>query len=274
MTNPPRVLDLQYGSFACRLEGFDDPVTVLQQVVRYLHDLDGLARGGAPADLDDLARLAAQGGARSVQAHLAAGKLTLRSDPVPPEAAAVAWRDTDDDFGRILSQADAQLNAPQMRRQRDSLAQLRAAVAATEAARKLGEPEDQAALSHARFRDDLGAIPPVSAAPNPMAQRLQQIAAHRVPDRAAGGDFATYLAQAGAISLDDAIAAAAAYLTQQQGLQDFSRPQAMMLVQGAAPGPIPRDDSLRAFGRLLRQNRIIKLDNGRFTLGSAAQGAD
>ena len=59
---------------------------------------------------------------------------------------------------RILSQTDAELNAPESSRRREAIAQLKAAVAATEAARRLGD------LSHAApeedevenaFRDDL-----------------------------------------------------------------------------------------------------------------------
>jgi hypothetical protein len=299
MTDTSRILDLQYGSFSCRLEGFDDPVAVLQQVVRYLYDLDGLARGGAPADLAALARFAAPDAQQPVQAELTDGKLALRlapelapepeaewePEPEPeiaqepldaPAVAAPAWRDSDADMGRMMSQVDAQFNAPEIRAKRDNLAQLKAAVAATEAARQLGEQTPNARHAHAPYRADLGAMrgaidpavtrsrPEPPSAPSETATRLNQIIARIDQTGAARPDFVSFLAQSDAVSLDDAIEAAAAYLTTFQQQAYFSRPQAMTLVQGAAPGPIPREDSLRAFGRLLRQNRIIKKDDGSF----------
>lgn len=274
MAEPSRILDLQYGSFACRLEGFDDPVTVLQQVVRYLHDLDGMARGGSRDDLAALAQIAQTATTTTVQASLADGKLILQADaPEPPplslDAAPQAplaptpkaWPAQEQDLGRIMSQADAQLNAPEIRRQRDHLAQMKAAVAATEAARQLGEDAAADRSGAAAYRDDLDRITPIE---GHAARRLDQIAAQMAQSAPVRPDFADFLANSGAVSLDDAIEAAAAYLTLFQRQRDFSRPQAMTLVQSAAPGPIPREDSLRAFGRLLRQNRIIKQENGRF----------
>ena len=58
---------------------------------------------------------------------------------------------------RIMSQTDAELNSPENSRRREAISQLKAAVAATEAARKLGEPaaEPEADDVETAFRDDL-----------------------------------------------------------------------------------------------------------------------
>ena len=71
----------------------------------------------------------------------------LRTEPEADEAA----------LSRIMSQADAQLSEPEASRRREAIAQLRAAVAATEAARRLGEtPETTGTTAdESAFRDDL-----------------------------------------------------------------------------------------------------------------------
>lgn len=71
-------------------------------------------------------------------------------------------REPEDDqeaMDRILSQTDAELNAPETSRRREAMAQLKAAVAATEAARRLGDlshdtTTDENDVENA-FRDDL-----------------------------------------------------------------------------------------------------------------------
>jgi hypothetical protein len=71
---------------------------------------------------------------------------------------------------RLLSRADAQLAEPEASRRREAIAQLRAAVAATEAARRLGEPAPEPQRREDPFRDDLRQVvrprrpvPPVEA---------------------------------------------------------------------------------------------------------------
>lgn len=66
-------------------------------------------------------------------------------------------RSVDDAMSRIMSQTDQHLNKPESRRHRDAFAQLKAAVAATEAARQLGEQDDDAPDPDEVFKDDLGA---------------------------------------------------------------------------------------------------------------------
>ena len=189
-------------------------------------------------------------------------------------------------FSRILNQTDEHLNAPEGRRNRDAFAQLKAAVAATEAARELGDDSPSVAKGDA-FREDLGALdaaeksetreasplrlvpsqtPASTDAPvDAAADRLRQIAA-KVEENMAPktGGFAEFAAEQGATDLSDLLEAAAAYIAFVEGDDDFSRPQVMKKVQSASDEEISREDGLRSFGRLLRQSRIIKLNNGRF----------
>ncbi|WP_242650948.1 hypothetical protein [Yoonia tamlensis] len=202
-------------------------------------------------------------------------------------AKAAELRDSPDAaFSRILSQTDAHLNEPEGRRHRDAFAQLKAAVAATEAARELGD-ESPAKSKDSAFREDLGAhdaeeggqamassplrlVPSESAsdadAPtDAAAERLRQIAS-KVEENMAPttGGFAEFAADHDAAELSDLIEAAAAYSAFVEGVADFSRPQVMRKVQSVTQEEISREDGLRSFGRLLRQNKIVKLNNGRF----------
>ncbi|WP_019954136.1 hypothetical protein [Yoonia vestfoldensis] len=232
-------------------------------------------------------------------------------------------RTADAAVSRILSHTDAELNQPERRRQQDAFAQLKAAVAATEAARQLGDDGGPKRRPSEVYRHDLGEFeaeddiedvradqdetddiaeidepsapdaaaqdtradttPPASARPaatlrlvasqradepaqavDPASQRLRQIAAKVDTAGARVVGFAEFADDHAATDLEDMIEAGAAYITFLLAEDDFSRPQVMKLVQTLTEDEISREDGLRCFGRLLRQNRIIKLDNGRF----------
>ena len=203
-------------------------------------------------------------------------------------------RNVDAAMSRILSQADARLNEPEGRRHRDAFAQLKAAVAATEAARQLGDSGAGARDPGEIFREDLDAheaeeaqeaakeadeeaIHPAplrlvpaqrvteSEQPSDRAtDRLRRIASEKEANSEKTGGFAEFAAQQGATELADLLEAAAAYIAFVEGDDDFSRPQVMKKVQMASADEFSREDGLRSFGRLLRQSRIIKLNNGRF----------
>ncbi|MEM9786127.1 MAG: hypothetical protein AAF801_06465 [Pseudomonadota bacterium] len=227
----------------------------------------------------------------------------------------------DKNMTRIMSQTDERLNEPEGRRHRDAFAQLKAAVAATEAARQLGDAGANARDKDDVFREDLGALDAEEAeekdldqaaedtagtedgaepqdtaeaetaeasetdpasTPAPLklvssqivdaeattldaaSARLRQIAAQKDAGGATKGGFAEFAAQQGATELADLLEAAAAYIAFVEGDEDFSRPQVMKKVQAASTNEFTREDGLRSFGRLLRQSRIIKLNNGRF----------
>ncbi len=65
--------------------------------------------------------------------------------------------DEDADLDRLMDQTDAELNTPEASRRRDAIAQLRAAVAATEAARRMGEVTKPGApeTTAEAYREDL-----------------------------------------------------------------------------------------------------------------------
>ena len=205
-------------------------------------------------------------------------------------------RRVEDAMSRIFMQTNQQLDEPEGRRHRDALAQLKAAVAATEAAKQLGDRHRSRDVGEA-YRDDLGALenegrkgseglPPlklvkteeddeVASIPEPRitskpldvaAQRLRQIAATKdaSDEVEKSEDFVAFLEKQGVTELGDKLEAAAAYLAFVEGEAEFTRPQLMRLVQSASREEITREDGLRCFGRLLRQARFAKLNNGRF----------
>lgn len=76
--------------------------------------------------------------------------------------------------------------------------------------------------------------------------------------------FAQFASDMGAESVDELLEAAAAHTTFVEGLEDFSRPQVMRKLMEV--DTFDREDSLRAFGTLLREGRIVKVRNGRFAV--------
>lgn len=199
---------------------------------------------------------------------------------------------------RIISETEAKMLSPDASRRRESIAQLKAAVAATEADRET--TEDGAGEDHPdeQFRDDLRQVvrptrPIRPSRPSRPIERttsapLKLVASQRVdvedrpiepsepvvprrvsstpfePLAEAGEGFAAFAESMGAEQLDDLLEAAAAYTAHVEGAEDFSRPQLMAKVKEHAGDSYSREDGLRAFGTLLRQGRITKVRKGRF----------
>lgn len=89
-------------------------------------------------------------------------------------------------------------------------------------------------------------------------------------DRKALGDtdassFSEFAESVGANQLHEVLEAAAAYLTYVEGHNVFSRPMVMRMVSSMDVEEFTREDSLRGFGQLLRENKIEKVSGGRFT---------
>lgn len=261
----------------------------------------------APADDDDDFDLQAE--VAKIEAELAQRKGNPMSDHGLP-------RSVDEAMSRILSQTDQHLNQPESRRHRDAFAQLKAAVAATEAARQLGDAGTAPVDPDEAYKDDLGAhdaeerdeaeaaaeaapkapplklvqsdiaedatpasapapSPAVASAPRPVdaaSARLREIASRKeAPVAPSSVSFKDFAADHGAVEIIDMIEAAAAYLFYIEGDADFSRPQVMKMVQTATGTEISREDGLRAFGRLLRLARIVKLESGRFRVSDTTE---
>ena len=175
-------------------------------------------------------------------------------------------------------------------------------MAATEAARQLGDKGLDDKDTEEAFRGDLNDVvrtsrPESPARPTrvaastarterPRPAPLKLVASQRVdaapstpseavqPRRVAAtaaevsattaSNFAEFAEEMGATSLSDLLEAAAAYTAFVEGNEDFSRSQIMKKVQLTAETEFSREDGLRSFGTLLRQGRISKVRNGRF----------
>ena len=226
-------------------------------------------------------------------------------DPRPGRAILSARPDADEAaMSRILSQTDAELREPEGSRRRQAIAQLKAAVAATEAARRMGEAVSADDATENAFREDLDQavrprravtdgqrrpdaerprpaplklvasqridVPDAGAAPASVSpvrpRRVQVETIDKVPAATDTGSFADYAESVGATTLQDLLEAAAAYTAFVEGLEDFSRPEIMKKVRQLSPEDFSREDGLRSFGTLLRQGRIAKIRNGRFQI--------
>ena len=202
-----------------------------------------------------------------------------------------------------MDESEAQMKEPEGSRRRDAIAQLKAAVAAKEAARQVGEPEDDDQDVENAFRNDLSeAVRPDSGTgprPRPVVRNparterprpapLKLVAAQRVdlpePERRDGpviprrvaarkddtptvksaGSFAEFADNMGATELPDLLEAAAAYTSFVEGADEFSRPQILRRVRAVASDDFNREDGLRSFADLLRAGRFTKVRNGRF----------
>jgi len=206
----------------------------------------------------------------------------------------------DDDLSRLMEETDQQMHEPESATRRDAFAHLRAAVAAKKADDASGATMDTVDSDEA-YRDDLADVVrprrpvsgdrprtqrPAEQRPAPLKlvaeQRIDVDAAHSAqpvrPRRVAAmpkapeshnqqpdaDSFADFAAEMGADKLPDLLEAAAAYLSFVEGQEQFSRPQLMNKVRQVEKENFTREDSLRSFGKLLREGKIEKLSGGRF----------
>jgi hypothetical protein len=206
---------------------------------------------------------------------------------------------TDKDFSRLMEESDNQMDEPEAATRRDAFAHLRAAVAAKKADEAAGGALDEETTDEP-YRDDLANVVrprrPVSSTDRPRTERpadvrpapLKLVAEQRidvdrqrsavpvrprrvsaVPDvvsniPADASSFSEFASEMGATKLPDLLEAAAAYLSFVEGHEEFSRPQLMTKVRQVEKDNFTREDSLRSFGKLLREGKIEKLKGGRF----------
>lgn len=83
--------------------------------------------------------------------------------------------------------------------------------------------------------------------------------------------FVEFAEKLGVRSLPDLMEAAAAYTASVEGRPHFSRPHLIRHLSAARGQEIPREDSLRTFGRLLREGRIEKVKRGQFAVNEGSR---
>ena len=205
----------------------------------------------------------------------------------------------DSAMDRLMSETDAQMQEPEGSRRRDAIAQLKAAVAAKQAARQIGETEDDGAEIENAFRNDLTETKP-EAAPRPRpavrgetrtqrprptplklvpsqrvdtsdtAKREGPVVPRRISSQRAGTSentarsFEEFADKMGARELPDLLEAAAAYASFVEGADEFSRPQILRRVRSVANEGFKREEGLRTFADLLSSGRFTEVRNGRF----------
>lgn len=217
-----------------------------------------------------------------------------------PAPRAELQRNADANLSRLMAEASQQMKEPESATRRDAFAHLRAAVAAKKADEAVGGKADEQDTDEA-YRNDLASVVrprrpvngergrterPAEPRPAPLKlvaeQRIDVAEARKVlpvrPRRVAtitpppareaatteAASFADFASDMGAVSLPDLLEAAAAYLSFVEGHEQFSRPQLMTKVRQVEKESFTREDSLRSFGKLLREGKIEKLSGGRF----------
>lgn len=205
---------------------------------------------------------------------------------------------SDADLTRLMQSAEVRMGDVEIATGRETYDRMRAAVAAAEASDD-DLPEDDHATA---YRDDLADTVrprrPVAAGSrtrrptdNSRPAPLRLVAEQRVdllPERTAtdpvhprrialasvdsgsgldtdDGAFAKFAADMGATALPELLEAAAAYLSFVEKCTQFSRPQLMNKLRQLDNPAFNHEDGLRSFGELLRDGKIEKAGDGRFT---------
>lgn len=131
------------------------------------------------------------------------------------------------------------------------------------------EPADQPAEQQTAAEAD---APAPQEAPMVRPRRVSSAMLGRQASTTTGAPdtgFAEFVRDQGAVELGELLEAAAAYMTKVEGREQFTRPQLLGKVRGLDDQTgLTREDSLRAFGQLLRDGKLDKASNGRFTTNS------
>ena len=211
---------------------------------------------------------------------------------------------SDGDQSRLFDTADTHFEAPETSKRRNAIQHLRAAVAATKAEKKAGSTLDKDVDDKA-YRSDLARVvrprrpratatsqesePTRSRRPSsePRQAPLKLVAEQRVdtarepvrPRRVSAaqmaaesadidtaGGFSEFAEELGASSLPELLEAAAAYMADIEGREQFSRPMLMGKLKEVDGDGFSREDGLRSFGHLLREGKLQKVKGGRFAI--------
>lgn len=128
MDSIAKIMTVSYGTFSCKLEGFDDPFTTMQLVAEYFRKLAAEDRffGGEPLqpDTDTLHRIAADANSNQIDAEVDETGIVLRQatvvDVKPAAPSVTAQQSTErtkpapaNDFPTFASKRNAAEPAPQ-----------------------------------------------------------------------------------------------------------------------------------------------------------------
>ncbi|WP_282076594.1 chemotaxis protein CheA [Epibacterium ulvae] len=209
---------------------------------------------------------------------------------------------TESDVSRLMDAADEMLGDPETSSSRETYSHMRAAVAAAqdddttgattedeeEVYRKdlasvvqprrpvakrrdtprVPEGESRPAplklVAEQRITDEDEAAAAQSAAPVRPRRIRSGMMTQRASAQASPSAFADYARDAGAVELHELLEAAASYLSFVEGHEVFSRPDLMNKLR-ASGSEFNREDGLRSFGQLLREGKIARAANGRFS---------
>jgi hypothetical protein len=249
----------------------------------------------------ELARLDAELGTDIAEAAETAtdpeAPVAANKSPAPePEPAAQDRTGKRTEMSRIFDETDSQMADPGSVRRRNTIQHLRAALAATRAERAAGT-DLRAEVDSTPYRGDLDAAvrprraisapdaPRVARPEEPRPAPLKLVAEQRVdaprrkvrPRRVTTPSqtgviepedkgFTGFAEELGATDLPDLLEAAAAYLADVEGRNQFSRPMLMGKLREVGEEGFSREDGQRSFGQLLREGKLQKLSGGRFTV--------
>lgn len=279
MTTTGKTLSVTYGNFSCRIEGYDAPLPLLAEVLDTLRASVGhnSRLGAEPVDSSALTALASSGlGAR---AELADGVLRLSPPEIAPDGIRGA-RIGDSRFDgpaplyALSPDEIAAFAEPDIGENPEPASSTRERRVMPEAALPESEfgadPETEAddpampLILLASQRIDL----PRSAEPRPLPPLKlmpHELAAPKYPPIAVERLNAV-LAEVAPGTLAERMEAVAAYLMLVEGWSDFTRPALLRTLSQTADAPYPFDEELKAFGMLVREERFVRLGDGRFAV--------
>jgi len=104
------------------------------------------------------------------------------------------------------------------------------------------------------------------------AQRPTEIRGIPADAFAEATTFADFAERIGAVDMVELLEAAAAYTSIVEGQPKFSRAQAMSKIAKIAPDDMfSKEAGLRAFGKLLREGKILRVQDGQFAISKASR---
>jgi len=279
---------------ALETDGLDTPETSEPDETPAAQDMTVAADPETPhRDLSDMAEDASEEPGEATEPMPATGKLRRGLARLLGTG-----KRQDEEEERIFDEADHKMGDSDSNMRRTAIQHLRAAVAATRAEKKAGVDVDQGA-DETPYRTDLARVvkprrPDAGSAVAPRSQRpveqraapLKLVAEQRVdldrapvlPRRVATADltpaatdgsisgFTEFAEARGATELSELLEAAAAYMSDVEGREEFSRPMLMSKLKEVQHEQYSREDGLRSFGKLLRTGKLRKLKGGRFSV--------